>query len=65
MPYQNIDYLWKEVEMETRVYETTITKPGHLELKNLPFEGGAVIRISISTKAKKGNLERLINNNHL
>ena len=50
--------------METHVYETTIRKRGHLELKNLPFEEGAVIRIAISTKARKGNLERLINNDH-
>jgi len=50
--------------METHVYETTIRKRGHLELKNLPFEEGAVIRIAISTKARKGNLERLINNAH-
>jgi len=51
--------------METHVYETTIRKRGHLELKNLPFEEGAVIRIAISAKAGKANLERLINNDHV
>ncbi len=51
--------------METHVYETTIRKRGHLELKNLPFEEGAVIRIAISAKAGKGNLERLISNDHV
>ena len=51
--------------METHIYETTIRKRGYLELKNLPFDEGAVIRIAISTKARKGNLERLINNDHV
>jgi hypothetical protein len=54
-----------EVEMETHIYETTIRKRGYLELKNLPFDEGAVIRIAISTNARKGNLERLINNDHV
>ncbi len=51
--------------METHVYETTVRKRGYLELKDLPFEEGAVIRIAISTKGEKGNLERLINNDHV
>ena len=51
--------------METHVYETTIRKKGYLELKNLPFEEGALIRIAISTKGKKGNLECLISNDHV
>ena len=51
--------------MESHIYETTIRKRGYLELKNLPFEEGAVIRIAISTKGKSGNIERLINNDHV
>lgn len=51
--------------MESHVYETTIQKKGYLELKNLPFEEGVVLRIAISNKGKKRNLECLINNNHV
>lgn len=51
--------------METHVLETTVRKDGYLELKNLPFQEGAVVRIAISTKGKKENLERLINNDHV
>ncbi|MDQ1336967.1 MAG: hypothetical protein QG552_3917 [Thermodesulfobacteriota bacterium] len=51
--------------MEMHVYEATIRKRGHLELKNLPFEEGSVIRIAISAKGKKGNLERLLKNDHV
>lgn len=51
--------------METRVYETTIRKKGFLELKNLPYEEGDVIRIVISTKEKKAKLDSLINNDHV
>jgi hypothetical protein len=51
--------------METHVLETTVGKDGYLELNNLPFHEGAVVRIAISTKGKKENLERLINNDHV
>lgn len=51
--------------MEKHVYETKIRKKGYLELKDLPFEEGALIRIAISTKGKKTNLECLINNDHV
>jgi len=51
--------------METHIFETTVRKDGYLELKNLPFHEGAVVRITISTKGKKENLERLINNDHV
>ncbi|MCF8144703.1 MAG: hypothetical protein K9N21_12370 [Deltaproteobacteria bacterium] len=54
--------------METHIFETTVRKNGYLELKNLPFHEGAVVRIAISTKEKKEkkeNLERLINNDHV
>jgi hypothetical protein len=51
--------------METHILETTIRKDGYLELTNLPFHEGAVVRIAISTKGKKENLERLINNDHV
>ena len=51
--------------METHVLETTVRKDGYLELRNLPFQEGAVVRIAISTKGKKENLERLINNDHV
>ncbi len=51
--------------METRIYETTIRKRGYLELKNLPFEEGTAVKIAISSKGKKGNLESLINNDHV
>jgi len=51
--------------METHIFEATVRKDGYLELKNLPFHEGAVVRIAISTKGKKENLERLINNDHV
>jgi len=51
--------------METHVYETTIRKKGYLELKNLPFDEGAVIRVAISKKGKKGDLDCLIENDHV
>ena len=51
--------------METHVLESTVRKHGYLELKNLPFQEGAVVRIAISTKGEKENLERLINNDHV
>lgn len=51
--------------METHILETTVGKDGYLELKDLLFHEGAVARIAISTKGKKENLERLINNDHV
>ncbi|NCP07324.1 MAG: hypothetical protein COZ70_01445 [Deltaproteobacteria bacterium CG_4_8_14_3_um_filter_51_11] len=51
--------------METHVYETTIRKKGYLELKNLPFDEGAVIRVAISKKGKKEDLDCLIENDHV
>jgi hypothetical protein len=51
--------------METHVYETMIRKKGYLELKNLPFEEGSIIRISIASKGKTKNLESLIKNDHV
>ena len=51
--------------MEPQVYEATIKKGGHLELRNLPFEEGSVIRISISAKGKGRNMERVLKNDHV
>ena len=56
--------------METHVFQTKIRKRGYLELKNLPFEEGTTIEISISKKERlkkerKKNLQNLINNNHV
>ena len=34
--------------METHVFQTKILKRGYLELKNLPFDEGTNIEISIS-----------------
>ena len=56
---------FKEVEMETHVFQTKIRKRGYLELKNLPFKEGTVIEISISKKERKKNLQNLINNDHV
>jgi len=47
--------------MERHILETTVGRDGYLELKNLPFHEGAVVRIAISAKGKRENLERLIN----
>lgn len=51
--------------METQIYEATVKKGGHLEMRNLPFEEGSVIRISISAKGKGRNLEHLLTNDHV
>jgi hypothetical protein len=56
---------FKEVEVQTHVFQTKIRKRGYLELKNLPFKEGTTIEISISKKERKKNLQNLINNNHV
>jgi hypothetical protein len=45
--------------------QTKICKSGYLELKNLPFEKGAQIEITISKINKKRNLKKLVNNDHV
>ena len=55
----------KEIEMETHLIQTTIRKQGYLELKNLPFEEGTVVKIAISKRQKRRNLQGLMANDHV
>ncbi len=51
--------------METHLIQTTIRKQGYLELKNLPFEEGTLVKISISKRKKRRNLQDLMANDHV
>lgn len=55
----------KECQMEAHVIKTKMRKSGYLELKNLPFEKGTAIEISISKKEKRENFQDLIDNDHV
>jgi hypothetical protein len=45
--------------------KTKISKNGYLELKDLPFEKGSQLEITISRIEKKKNLNKLISNDHV
>ena len=55
----------KEIEMETHLIQTTIRKQGYLELKNLPFEEGTLVKIAISKRQKRRSLQGLMANDHV
>ncbi|MDM8536326.1 hypothetical protein QUF70_06200 [Desulfobacterales bacterium HSG17] len=51
--------------MISHTMHTIIGKSGYLEIKNLPFEEGTRIKVTISNKEKQKNLDKLINNTHV